>query len=332
MRVGGRNWGRCVSVALLLSLGACRQREEPPKAAAPAPAPVQPAAAPTPPVERAAGDAALVERGRYLAESVLGCVGCHTARDYSRYGGPLSGPMLAGACYGEEWEMPGTLCAPNITSDPEHGVGRWTDTELLRTLREGYGRDGRTLFPMMPYMEWRTLSDGDARAVVAWLRTVPAVAKATPPSSLPAEVTADIKDLAAPLPGPVPEPGSDPVARGAYLAALAQCAFCHTSGDDPPKPFAGGRTAPTPYGGERVPSLLPDGPVMKGLSEDAFIARFAVFKDLGHAPSRKGQLNKLAMPWASLATMKDADLRAVYRYLRTQGGPPSEAPRRASGP
>lgn len=317
-------------MVLLGAVGACRRDEAPPAAPAKPVAVVKP---PSPPVEaRVSADAALVERGRYLAESVLGCVGCHTERDYGRFGGPLSGKVLAGACFGEEWEMPGTLCAPNITSDPEHGVGRWTDEELLRTLREGYGRDKRTLFPMMPYMEWRTLSDADARAVVAWLRKVPAVAKATPPSALAPEVLADIKDLAAPLPGPVPEPAKDPVSRGRYLAAIAQCAFCHSGADEESKPFAGGRAAPTPQGEEPVPSLLPDGPVMKGLSEDAFVARFTSFKELGSAPSRKGQVNKLAMPWLAFASMKEDDLRAVYRYLRTQGAPLESSTRRASDP
>ncbi|NTX04727.1 c-type cytochrome [Myxococcus sp. CA040A] len=319
-----------MSVVLLVAGAACRQREEAPKPPPPAPPVVaaKPVAPPAPPVVPASADPALVARGRYLAESVLGCIGCHTERDYGRFGGPVSGPVLAGACFGEEWEMPGTLCAPNITSDPEHGVGRWTDEQLLRTLREGYGRDGRTLFPMMPYMEWRTtLSDGDARAVVAWLRTVPAVARATPPSKLLPEVTAEIQDLAAPLPGPVAEPAADPIARGRYLATVAQCAFCHASADEEPKPFAGGRAAPTPFGAEPIPSLLPGGPVMKGLDEDAFVARFTAFKDLGAAPSRKGQVNKLAMPWQAFASMKEEDLRAMYRFLKTQGTPT----RRASG-
>jgi mono/diheme cytochrome c family protein len=300
-------------VALLLAGIACRQREEAPK---PAPTPVAPApkaAAPAGPVVNAEA----VARGRYLAESVLGCVSCHTDRDYTRYGGPLRGAALAGACYGKDWGLPGLVCAPNITSDPEHGIGRWTDAELLGALREGYGRDGRTLFPMMPYSEWRTLSDEDARAVVAYLRQVPPVPRSVPRSELPPEVQADIRSLASRLPGPVPGPGADEVARGRYLATIAQCSFCHAGDGEPPQPFAGGLPVPTPYGEETVPH----GAVVRGLGEDAFVARFTAWRELAPAPSVSGRVNKLAMPWLSFAGMREEDLRAVYRYLQSLPAP-----------
>ena len=307
-------------MVLLLAGAACRQREESPKAA-PTPAAVaapEPAAV-KPPVP--AVDAEVVARGRYLAESVLGCVSCHTDRDYTRYGGPPRGTALAGACYGKDWGLPGLVCAPNITSDPEHGIGRWTDEELLRALREGYGRDGRTLFPMMPYTEWRTLSDDDARAVVAYLRQVPPVPRSVPRSELPPEVQANIRGLASRLPGPVPAPAEDAVSRGRYLTTIAQCAFCHGGIDEPPQPFAGGLPVPTPYGEEKVPALLPHGPILKGLSEDAFVARFTSWREVTSAPSVEGRVNKLAMPWRSFAGMREEDLRAVYRYLQTLSVP-----------
>lgn len=313
------------AATLLLAAPACR-KDEPAPQAPPAPPVVEkaaPAVPAAPPV-----DPAVVERGRYLSEAVLACGVCHTARDTTRFGGPPTGAVLAGACFGEEWGVPGRLCAPNITSDPEHGIGRWTDAELLSALREGRGRDGRVLFPMMPYVEWRSLSDEDARAVVAYLRQVPPVKSSVPRSEIPAEIHAEIQDLASPLPGPVPGPGEDPVERGRYLATIAQCAFCHSGGGDPPAPFAGGRPAPTPLGDELVPSLLPKGPVLRGLSEDAFVARFAAFRDLAPAPSRKGQVNKLAMPWLAFSRMHEEDLRAVYRYLRTVGAPAPKSTRR----
>lgn len=320
------------AAVLLLATPACRKDEPAVTQQAAPPAVTQQQAAPVPAAEptKAAPpvDPAVVERGRYLSEAVLACGMCHTARDTTRFGGPESGPALAGACFGEEWGVPGRVCAPNITSDPEHGIGSWTDAELLSALREGKGRDGRTLFPMMPYVEWRALSDEDARAVVAHLRQVPPVKSSVQRSEVPDEVYADIKDLAEPLPGPVPGPGGDAVERGRYLATIAQCAFCHAGMGEPPAPFAGGRPAPTPQGDEVVPSLLPKGPVLRGLSEDAFVARFTAFKDLAPAPARKGQVNKLAMPWAAFARMHEDDLRAVYRYLRTQGAPAAKSSRR----
>ncbi len=63
-----------------------------------------------------------------------------------------------------EMGLPGTVVASNITPDPETGIGAWTDGEKLRALREGIGRDGRVLFPMMPYTDYRNLCDEDALA------------------------------------------------------------------------------------------------------------------------------------------------------------------------
>ncbi|QSQ19547.1 c-type cytochrome [Pyxidicoccus parkwayensis] len=343
--------GRGALVAALLWSSACRQREEVPVAqkqteasahvapsapqaqtGTPADVPSAPQAqtatpatgapsAPqgppgTPAPSAPAPTAASVERGRYLAQNVLGCVACHSERDFTRYGGPLQGTPLAGACYGEEWGLPVRICAPNLTSDPEHGLGRWTDAELLRALREGRGRDGRVLFPWMPYPALRALSDDDTRALVAYLRTVPPVPRGVPRTELPADVAADIQDLAEPLTGPVAPPGDDAVERGRYLATVAQCAFCHTGGN-PPAPFAGNRPAHTPLGKEWVPDLTPKGRTLRGLDEDAFVARFTAFRDLAPAPGRKGKVNKLAMPWVSFSGMHEEDLRAVYRYLRT---------------
>jgi cytochrome c551/c552 len=311
-------------VALSLSLVACRERADAPPAPAPAKpsAPVAakaPAAAPAPDAQ--------VERGRYLAENVLGCVSCHTERDFNRFGGPMTGTPLAGACFGEGWELPGRVCAPNITSDPEHGVGRWTDAELLRALREGFGRDGQVLFPMMPYLEFRALSDSDARAVVAWLRQVPPASRATPRTQMPPEVAEELKGLAAPLTAAVADPGPAPHERGRYLATVAQCAFCHSGPPGPsgPAPFAGGRALPTPHGAEPAPSLLPSPKGVLPPDEDAFVARFTAFRDVAEAPARPGQLNKLVMPWRDFSGLREDDLRALYRYLRTQPAPASAA-------
>jgi cytochrome c553 len=312
-------WTR--AAALLLALAACRERAEAPPAEAKAP--VVEAKAPAVEAKAAAANAAQVERGRYLAEHVLGCVSCHTERDFGRFGGPMTGTPLAGACFGDGWELPGRVCAPNITSDLEHGVGRWTDAELLRALREGFGRDGRDLFPMMPYLELRALSDADARAVVAWLRQVPPSPRATPRTQVPAEVSEELKGLAAPLTTAVAEPGPTPVERGRYLATVAQCAFCHSGPPGPggPGPFAGGRATPTPHGAEQAPSLLlpPTGRLPP--DEDAFVARFTAFREVADAPVRDGQLNRLVMPWRDFSGMREDDLRALYRYLKTASAP-----------
>src|SRR4029079_16324842 len=63
--------------------------------------------------------------------------------------------------------------SPNITPDPESGLGKWTDGKILRAVREGISRDGRPLFPMMPYATFgKHLGDDDALAIIAYLRTL----------------------------------------------------------------------------------------------------------------------------------------------------------------
>ena len=69
----------------------------------------------------------------------------------------------------------GTWITPNITPDPETGIGRWTDEEVIRAIREGRGREGKTLGPPMPFDMYRRLADSDVKAMVAYLRTVPPV-------------------------------------------------------------------------------------------------------------------------------------------------------------
>src|SRR5688572_11150231 len=95
---------------------------------------------------------ARVERGRYLVESVLGCMDCHSKHDLTRFGNPAVGLAGAGGeCFGEEQGFPGKVCMANITPEPETGIGAWSDEEILRSIREGVDRNVRALFPLMPY-------------------------------------------------------------------------------------------------------------------------------------------------------------------------------------
>ena len=94
-----------------------------------------------------------IARGKYLFEVVADCDGCHSQRDFTRVGGPV---VLSGRGRGVTMsefipELPGTVVARNITPDSETGLGAWTDGEKIRAIREGVARDGRALFPMMPY-------------------------------------------------------------------------------------------------------------------------------------------------------------------------------------
>jgi hypothetical protein len=102
-------------------------------------------------------------RGRYLTMGLLGCENCHSLKDWTKHGAPMvpgtefAGQSLEGLIIG----FPGSPTVPNLTPDRETGGGDWTDDELARAIREGIKHDGTALFPMMPYSEYKALSDED---------------------------------------------------------------------------------------------------------------------------------------------------------------------------
>jgi mono/diheme cytochrome c family protein len=109
----------------------------------------------------------LLERGTYLMQSIVACGNCHTPQGPK---GPLPGMDVAG---GLEIKEPGfTVYTPNITPDPETGIGKWTDAQIITSIREGKRPDGTIIGPPMPIGLYRGMSDTDVKAIVAYLRTV----------------------------------------------------------------------------------------------------------------------------------------------------------------
>ncbi len=109
--------------------------------------------------------------GEYLG-TLAHCMDCHTPRDET--GAPNFAQAGAGGFLFQETPL-GPVLAANITNDAATGLGNWTDDELRRALTEGISRNGEILFPVMPYAFFHTLVPGDVDALIAWLRTVPAV-------------------------------------------------------------------------------------------------------------------------------------------------------------
>jgi mono/diheme cytochrome c family protein len=275
--------------------------------------------APTEAIERTP---ARVERGRYLAETAIGCFDCHSKREMTIFGGPIVGPHGAGsACIGPEQGAPGKICFPNLTSDTETGLGSWTDGEILRAIREGVSRDGRALFPMMPYNEFRALSDEDARAIVAYLRTMPAVKNAIDTSEVKFPISFFIKFAPAPLDAPVPEPDhKDRLAYGKYLTKVTGCKFCHSPVDEhhqnvAGREFAGGQEFP---GGLRSANLTPHATGLGSRDEQSFIGMFKAWAGtpIEGLPKVDPKQNTL-MPWLARSQMTEEDLGSMYAYLRT---------------
>lgn len=258
----------------------------------------------------AAAQAPAVERGRYLVETIGGCGNCHTPKGPN---GDLPGRHLAG---GQVFDEPNVFraVAPNITPDNETGIGRWTDAQIARAIREGVRPDGRVLGPPMPFEFYRDISDADVAAMVAYLRTVPAIANRVEPSR-----------YSIPLPpawGPpvttVAGPADNPVARGAYLAGpVGHCLDCHTPrGPDMQLVRAnlgtGGLRIPGPWGVVVTRNITPHRENGIGAWTDDQII---------HAITRAerpdgGRLGP-PMGYGYYAQMAERDLRDLVAYLRT---------------
>lgn len=113
-----------------------------------------------------------VERGRYLA-AIMACGGCHTGGNLM--GKPDPARYLAGSEVGFELPGLGIFYPPNLTSDPETGLGQWSKDEIVSAVRTGVRPDGRELAPIMPWRMYRNLTDEDAWALAAYIKSLPPV-------------------------------------------------------------------------------------------------------------------------------------------------------------
>jgi hypothetical protein len=124
-----------------------------------------------------------VERGRYLANNVLLCLDCHTRHDYSFYGGPLIVGATGGGGeeFGKDRGCPGTIFSKNITP---YALANWTDGEIFRAITTGVNKNGKALFPLMPYPAYGQMDQEDIYSIIAYLRTLPPVKNDFPDKTL----------------------------------------------------------------------------------------------------------------------------------------------------
>lgn len=280
-----------------------------------------PKAAPAPALTIAATPEAIA-RGRYLAHHVAVCIDCHSERDWSRFSGPLVAGTegRGGEAFDHRFGFPGSFLARNITPA---GLGAWSDGEVYRAITTGVSRDGHALFPIMPYPNYGRMADDDVRAIIAYIRTLAPIAHDVPPSRADFPVNFLINTMPAPAaPEPRPDP-ADTVAYGRYLANIASCAVCHTRaehGKPTGAPYAGGFEFDLGNGHVvRSANLTPHATGLKGMTKDEFLARFHRYRDPAQLPAvdmAQGEFQTV-MPWSMYAGMTDADLGAIYDYLRT---------------
>lgn len=265
-----------------------------------------------------------IARGQYLANHVSVCIDCHSERDWTRYSAPPKEGTegRGGDRFGHDFGFPGEIYAPNITPA---GIGEWSDGEVIRAFAGGVAKNGRALFPVMPYLGYGHLCDRDAAAIASYVRTLAPREGKSPERQLDFPMSLIVRLIpTAPTLGPCPEP-SDRRAYGQYLVTIAGCADCHTP-QDKGEPidglaFAGGFAfGPLPNGGGTVRSanITPDMETGIGAwTPEVFVARFKMYaKPENTGPVKAGDM-KTIMPWSMYAGMTKDDLGAIFEYLRT---------------
>lgn len=268
---------------------------------------------------------ARVARGKYIYAELAHCEGCHSERDFKKFGGPLvAGMDGSGIVFPKELGLPGRIAPPNISQDPELGLGRWTDGEIIRAIREGVSRDGRALFPMMPYQNYANMSDEDVESLVAYLRSMPAVKHDVPPTKVDFPVNLFMKSAPRPVAGRVSAPDrADRLAYGKYLVSMASCENCHTKKErgEPVEGmnYAGGEPFRIPGFEAFSANISPDVETgIGGWSEEKFLDKFRGYRNFTDENLPVAvQANFTVMPWLGLRNLPDDDLKAIFAYLKT---------------
>lgn len=270
-----------------------------------------------------------VDNGAYVFNAG-GCSSCHAA------------PPPGAACTDPETPDPlnlsggrclvtpfGTFHVPNITPDPQTGIGGWSDQEFLNAMLRGVSPSGAHYYPAFPYTSYQRMRPQDALDLKAYLDTLPAV-----------NAQARAHDLAMPfrlrrglglwkllyLDGKpfTDDPARSPeVNRGAYLVeALSHCGECHTprtllGGLDRSRWLAG---APDPEGKGYVPNITPHADGIGSWSE----ADIVELLTSGFTPEFDSVGGTMAKVVEHTAKLTPEDRKAIAAYLKAIPPLPSE--------
>jgi mono/diheme cytochrome c family protein len=259
----------------------------------------------------AQGDA---KRGEYLAKAG-GCLGCHTEEKDKAV--PYAG--------GRALKTPfGTFYGPNITPHPQAGIGRWSEADFVRALREGRRPDGANYFPAFPYPSFTRISDADLRDLWAYLRSLAPNSRQSEPHDLGFfyrwRFLVSVWKWLFFTPGPfVPDPAKSTVLnRGEYLVrALGHCGECHT-----PRNFLGGPKKGQFLAGAKdiAPNLTPTRLAKKSDAEVKEFLRTAMTPDGDVAAEAMAEVVK-----NTTSQLTPQDLDAVVAYLRSLPPLPDDA-------
>ncbi|MFZ6012906.1 MAG: c-type cytochrome [Bacteroidota bacterium] len=264
----------------------------------------------------------LVDRGKYLATHVAGCLYCHSQRDYKWFSGPIiSGTEgMGGQKFGKNFRgIPGVVYARNITPAATRS---WSVEQMIRAITQGISQNGDTLYPLMPYIHFSKMTQHDALSLVAFLRTLEPIANEVPKRQLSVPIRATITSLPEDQLKKNLRPAyADKEAYGGYLVNIAACADCHTPMEKNDllmeKAFSGGQEFRTAGFIVRSANITPDTTTGIGSwTEEVFMAKFTQFRNADAYQYNPGKNNSV-MPWTTYGGMDDFDLKAIYAYLRT---------------
>jgi cytochrome c553 len=242
-----------------------------------------------------------IARGEKLANT---CASCHA---------PGSQPPLSGTDFAAKFDLPpiGTFYAPNLT--PSGNIADWTDGEVIRAIREGVHKNGRSLL-IMPSDNLRNLSDDDVQSLVAYLRSQPATGGPTPNNefNLFGAVFINLFDFqtAQPPVGSVTAPQPNTPQYGKYMVDVIGCRSCH--GDQLQGKADTGAPGPPP------------GPNLTRIVPTWTDAQFMTFFNSGKRPDGSmvpiltlpSGFSEPRMPWTEVrAVATDDELKAMYAYL-----------------
>jgi mono/diheme cytochrome c family protein len=265
-----------------------------------------------------------LERGSYLVNTIMACGNCHSPRDAQ--GKLTADNKLSG---GLKFITPAFVAtAPNITPDPESGLGTWTDEDIKHALIEGLRPDhgqlaGIPLAAVMPANFYKALLPEDVDAIVVYLRSVKPVRSTAPVPEYKMPVTRE------PYPdaerGFTPASFSEPITHGKYLATIGHCMECHAAWSRGVSDFnnglgRGGR----PFGPALVQGFSPDwqGAIAPNITSDptAGIGSWTddeIVQAITKAIGRGGHVLKPPMAYSFYAGLTDGDVRDIVAYLRT---------------
>ena len=247
-----------------------------------------------------------------------GCASCHAApRAEGEDKLVLAGGMVFPSPFG-------TFVAPNISRDPEHGIGNWSLEDLANAMKHGTGPGGAHYYPAFPYSSYARAELSDIADLHAFLATLPA--SPTPSRAHEVGFPFNIRrslggwKVLFSRPGWVREVKGEELERGRYLVeALGHCGECHT-----PRNALGGldysrwlHGAPTPDGKGNVPALTPDKLTWSALDIASYLAT-------GFTPDYDSAGGHMADVVQNLAKLPKSDLEAITAYLmalpRSDGG------------